>query len=135
MKKRYWLRRQKPASHLISDFSKPNGLDDRYIQHSGIRFVGAPIEEPLPDPDPVEEEVKVFSDCQVVLKGVSCGIEMGEGDVEAVSGNEPTEPLKNKKLVIHRRVIPYVGVLDHDPKYGGLIDPYNGRWGQGKKKD
>ena len=33
-----------------------------------------------------------------------------------------------------RRLIPAASDLGHDPKYGGWIDPFKGRWGQGKEK-
>ena len=35
---------------------------------------------------------------------------------------------------IHCRLIPAAIDLGHDPKYGGWIDPFKGRWGQGKEK-
>ena len=122
MRKYYWLRRQKPASYLISDYSQPSRLEDRYIQDSGIHFVPPPA-EPEEFIEPLEESVEVRVDCQVTVGGVSCGVEVGELGLE-ISGNEPTERLKNKKPAIHQRVCAYGPDLGHDPRYGGWIDPF-----------
>ena len=122
MRKYYWLQRQKPASHLISDYSQSSRLEDRYIQDSGIHFVSPPseLEEFF---EPLEERAEVRVDCQVSVEGVSCGVEVANLDI-LVSGNEPTERLKNKKPAIHQRVCAYGPDLGHDPRYGGWIDPF-----------
>ena len=122
MRKYYWLRRQKPASHLISDYSQPSRLEDRYIQDSRIHFVAPPaeLEEFF---EPLEERAEVRVDCQVSVEGMSCGVEVANLDI-LVSGNEPTERLKNKKTAIHQRVCAYGPDLGHDPRYGGWIDPF-----------
>ena len=132
MRKYYWLRRQKPPSHLISDYSQSSRLEDRYIQDSGIHFVPPPAElkELL---EPLEESVEVRVDCQVTVGGMSCGVEVGELGSE-ISGNEPTEPLKNMKKALHPRFVPNAPVLYHDPKYGGWIDPYEIRVKRKKKE-
>ena len=122
MRKYYWLRRQKPSSHLISDYSQSSRLEDRYIQDSGIRFV-SPAAELGEFLEPLEERVEVRVDCQVSVGGVSCGVEVGKLGLE-ISGNEPTERLKNKKPAIHQRVCAYGPDLGHDPRYGGWIDPF-----------
>ena len=122
MRKYYWLRRQKPPSHLISDYSQSSRLEDRYIQDTGIHFVAPPaeLEEFF---EPLEESVEVRVDCQVSVEGVSCNVEVANLDI-LVSGNEPTERLKNKKPAIHQRVCAYGPDLGHDPRYGGWIDPF-----------
>ena len=123
MRKYYWLRRQKPASHLISDYSQPSRLEDRYIQDSGIHFVPSPaeLEEIF---EPLEEKFKVRVDCQVSVGGVSCEVEVGELGSE-IWGNEPkNKPMKNMKKALHPRFIPNPPLLSHDPKYGSWIDPY-----------
>ena len=122
LRKHYWLRRQKPPSHLISDYSQSSRLEDRYIQDFGIHFVPpqAELEELF---EPLEESVEVRVDCQVSLGGMSCSVEVGELGLE-ISGNEPTEHLKNIKKALHPRFVPNAPVLYHDPKYGGWIDPY-----------
>ena len=132
MRKYYWLRRQKPSSHLISDYSQSSRLEDRYIQGSGIRFV-SPAAELGEFLEPLEERVEVRVDCQVSVGGVSCGVEVGKLGLE-ISGNEPTEPLKNIKKALHPRFVPNAPVLYHDPKYGGWIDPYEVR-SKPKKKE
>ena len=122
MRKYHWLKRRRPASYLISEYSSQSKLEDRYIQNSGIRFVPPPaeLEEPF---EPLEESAEVRVDCQVSVGGVSCGMEVGELELE-ISGNEPTERLKNKKPAIHQRVCAYGPDLGHDPRYGGWIDPF-----------
>ena len=122
MRKYYWLRRQKPASHLISDYSQSSRLEDRYIQDSGIHFVPPP-EELRELFEPLEESVEIQVDCQVSVGGMSCSVEVRELGLE-ISGNEPTEHLKNIKKALHPRFVPNAPVLYHDPKYGGWIDPY-----------
>ena len=122
MRKYHWLKRRRPASYLISEYSSQSKLEDRYIQNSGIRFVSPPAElEKLFEP--LEESAEVRVDCQVSVGGVSCGVEVGELGLE-ISGNEPTERLKNKKPAIHQRVCAYGPDLGHDPRYGGWIDPF-----------
>ena len=133
MRKYYWLRRQKPPSHLISDYSQSSRMEDRYIQDSGIHFVPPPVEL-IELPELLEESVEVRVDCQVSVSGVSCGVEVGELGLE-ISGNEPTEPLKNMKKALHPRFVPNAPVLSHDPKYGGWIDPYAFRIKPKKKEE
>ena len=132
MRKYYWLRRQKPPSHLISDYSQSYRLENRYTQDSGIHFVppSAESEELF---EPLEESVEVRVDCQVSVGGVSCGVKVVELGLE-ISGNEPTEPLKNIKKAIHTRFVPSVTVLSHDPKYGGWVDPFEFRVKPKKKE-
>jgi len=122
MRKYYWLRRQKPSSHLISDYSQSSRLEDRYIQDAGIHFVPPPS-EPQESFKLLEERVEVRVDCEVSVGGVSCGVEMGELGLE-ISGNEPKSRKKNKKPAIHQRVCAYGPDLGHDPRYGGWIDPF-----------
>ena len=122
MRKYYWLRRQKPSSHLISDYSQSSRLEDRYIQDAGIHFVPPPS-EPEELFEPLEKRVEVRVDCQVSVGRVSYSVEVGELGLE-ISGNEPTERLKNKKPAIHQRVCAYGPDLGHDPRYGGWIDPF-----------
>ena len=132
MRKYYWLRRQKPPSHLISDYSQSSRLEDRYIQDTGIHFVAPPaeLEEFF---EPLEESVEVRVDCQVSVEGVSCNVEVANLDI-LVSGNEPTEPLKNMKKALHPRIVPSAPIIYHDPKYGGWIDPYEFRVKPKKKE-
>ena len=122
MRKYHWLKRRRPAPYLISEYSSQSKLEDRYIQDSGIHFVPPPS-EPEELFEPLEERVEVRVDCQVTMGGVSCGVEVGELGLE-ISGNEPTERLKNKKPAIHQRVCAYGPDLGHDPRYGGWIDPF-----------
>jgi hypothetical protein len=133
MKKFHWLKRRRPAPYLISEYSSQSKLEDRYLKDSGIRFVSPPPAELIELPEPLEERVEVRVDCQVALGGVSCGVEVGELGLE-ISGNEPTEPLKNIKKALHPRFVPNAPVLSHDPKYGGWIDPYEVR-SKPKKKE
>ena len=131
MRKYHWLKRRRPASYLISEYSSQSKLEDRYFQDSGIRFVPPPAE--LKELfEPLEESVEVRVDCQVSVGGVSCGVEVGELGLE-ISGNEPTEPLKNMKKALHPRFVPNAPLLSHDPKYGGWIDPYEIRVKRKKK--
>ena len=44
MKKYYWLKRRKPSARLISDYSNPNDLKDRYAPPPTLRFVDLPID-------------------------------------------------------------------------------------------
>ena len=97
-------------------------MEDRYIQDTGIHFVPPPSEL-IKLPELLEESVEVRVDCQVSVGGVSCGVEVGEFGLE-ISGNAPTERLKNKKPAIHQRVCAYGPDLGHDPRYGGWIDPF-----------
>ena len=133
MKKYYWLKRRKPSARLISDYSNPNDLKDRYVPPPTLRFVDPPID--LVDEvvrETEQESVEAAIDCAVLVGGMAC--EITAGVVGVVSGNEPTKPLKNMNTAIHRRLIPAASDLGHDPKYGGWIDPFKGRWGQGKEK-
>ena len=123
MKKFHWLKRRRPASYLISEYGSQSKLEDRYLQDSGIRFVSPPPAELKELYKPIEERVEVRIDCQVSVGGVSCGVEVGELGLE-VSGNEPTEPLKNMNKAIHSRFVPSAPLLYHDPKYGGWDNPY-----------
>ena len=133
MKKFHWLKRRCPASYLISEYSSQSKLEDRYLQDSGIRFVPLPPAELIELPEPSEERVEVRVDCQVSVGGVSCSVEVGELGLE-ISGNEPTESLKNMKMALHPRFVPNAPLLSHDPKYGGWIDPYEIRVKRKKKE-
>jgi len=123
MRKYHWLKRRRPAPYLISEYSSQSKLEDRYLKDSGVRFVFPPSAELEEFFEPLEESVEVRVDCQVSVGGVSCGVEVGELGLE-ISGNEPTERLKNKKPAIHQRVCAYGPDLGHDPRYGGWIDPF-----------
>ena len=123
MRKYHWLKRRRPAPYLISEYSSQSKLEDRYLKDSGIRFVTPPSAELEEFFEPLEESVEVRVDCQVSVGGVSCSVEVGELGLE-ISGNEPTERLKNKKPAIHQRVCAYGPDLGHDPRYGGWIDPF-----------
>ena len=133
MKKFHWLKRRRPAPYLISEYSSQSKLEDRYLKDSGIRFVSPPLAEMVEFLEPLEERVEVRVDCQVSVGGVPCGVEVGKLGLE-ISGNEPTEPLKNMKKALHPRFVPSAPVLYHDPKYGGWIDPYEVR-SKPKKKE
>ena len=133
MKKFHWLKRRRPASYLISEYSSQSKLEDRYLQDSGIHFVSPPLAELKEVSEPVEERAEVREDCEVVLGGMSCGVEVGELGLE-ISGNEPTEPLKNMKKALHPRIVPIAPVIYHDPKYGGWVDPFEFRIKPKKKK-
>ena len=133
MKKFHWLKRRRPASYLISEYSSQSKLEDRYRQDSGIHFVSPPPAELKELSETLEEMVEVRVDCKVVLDGMSCGAEVGELGLE-ISGNEPTETLKNMKKVLHPRIVPSAPVIYHDPKYGGWVDPFEFRIKPKKKK-
>ena len=122
MRKFHWLKRRRPAPYLISEYSSQSKLEDRYIQDSGIHFVPPPS-EPEELLEPLEESAEVRVDCHVSVEGMSCGVEVANLDI-LVSGNEPTERLKNKQPAIHQRVCAYGPDLGHDPRYGGWIDPF-----------
>ena len=124
MKKRYWLNRLKPSSYLLSDYANRARLEERYVQPSGLTFID-PVDFEEVETEVVESSVNVQVDCCVSLGGVQCGVEAGF--VKVISGNEPTEPLKNIKKAIHARFVPSVPVLSHDPKYGGWVDPFEFR--------
>ena len=133
MRKYHWLKRRRPAPYLISEYSNQSKLEDRYLKDSGVKFVSPPSAELEEFFEPLEESVEVRVDCQVSVRGVSCGVEVGELGLE-ISGNEPTEPLKNMKKALHPRIVPSAPVIYHDPKYGGWIDPYEFR-AKPKKKE
>ena len=133
MRKYHWLKRRRPAPYLISEYSNQSKLEDRYLKDSGVEFVSPPSAELEEFFEPLEESVEVRVDCQVSVRGVSCGVEVGELGLE-ISGNEPTEPLKNMKKALHPRIVPSAPVIYHDPKYGGWIDPYEFR-AKPKKKE
>ncbi len=132
MRKYHWLKRRRPASYLISEYSSQSKLEDRYFQDSGIRFVPPPAEL-IELPELLEERVEIRVDCQVSVGGLSCSVEVGELGSE-ISGNEPTELLKNMNKALHPRFVPNAPVLYHDLKYGGWIDPYEFR-AKPKKKE
>ena len=133
MKKYYWLKRRKPAARLISDYSNPNDLQDRYTSMPPIRFVDPPSDFVGVEVKQAENEaVKVSVDCVVSVRGM--GSTVVAGNLSVVSGNEPTDALKNKKTCIHQRFIAPAGDMGHDPKYGEWINPYEGRWGEGRPK-
>ena len=123
MRKYHWLKRRRPAPYLISEYSSQSKLEDRYLKDSGVRFVSPPSAELEELFEPLEESAEVRVDCQVSVEGMSCSVEVGELGLE-ISGNEPTERLKNKKPAIHQRVCAYGPDLGHDPRYGGWIDPF-----------
>ncbi len=132
MKKFHWLKRRRPAPYLISEYSSQSKLEDRYIQDSGIHFLPPPAEL-IELPEPLEQRVEVRVDCQVSVGGMSCSVEVGDLGLE-ISGNEPTEPLKNMKKALHPRIVPSAPVIYHDPKYGGWVDPFEFRIKPKKKK-
>ena len=102
------------------------------LEVKGIHFVPPPS-EPEELLEPLEESAEVRVDCQITVGGVSCGVEVANLDI-LVSGNEPTEPLKNMKKALHPRFVPNAPVLYHDSKYGGWIDPYEFRVKPKKKE-
>ena len=123
MKKRYWVKRTKPPSHLMSDFSNPVKLQERYIQKSPFRFIPAPSEAFDVEVDErVEEPLVIKADCVVRLEGVNCQSEVGE--VLCISRNEPTERLKNNKKPIHQRYIAPAEMLHGSSRYVKWSDPF-----------
>jgi len=123
MKKRYWVKRTKPPSHLMSDFGNPARLQERYVQKSPFRFIPAP-----PSPSEVEvnerleESIKIKADCVVRVEEVNCQSEVGE--VLCISRNEPTERLKNNNNTIHQRYIASAEMLHGSSKYVHWSNPY-----------
>jgi len=69
--------------------------------------------------------VTVKVDCVVNVNRVACKASAGE--INIISRNEPTEPLKNMKKALYPRFVPSAPMMYHDPKYGGWIDPYEVR--------
>jgi len=133
MKKFHWLQRRRPAPYLISEYSSQAKLEDRYIQDSGIRLIPPSREEVESFSEPLEERVQVRVDCRVSVVGTPCNLETGEVGV-VISGNEPTEPLKNMNTTIHSRIVASAPMLYHDPKYGGWDNPYKFRTKPQKKE-
>lgn len=123
MKKRYWVKRTKPPSHLMSDFSNPAKLQERYVQKPPFRFIPAP-----PEPSDIEVDermegsLEIKADCVVRVEGVNCQSEVGE--VSFFSRNEPTERLKNNKKTIHQRYIAPVEILHSSSKYVRWSNPF-----------
>ena len=123
MKKRYWVKRTKPPSHLMSDFCNPVKLQERYIQKSPFRFIPAPSEAFDVEVDErVEEPLVIKADCVVRLEGVNCQSEVGE--VLCISRNEPTERLQNNKKPIHQRYIAPAEMLHGSSRYVKWCDPF-----------
>ena len=123
MKKRYWVKRIKPPSHLMSDFCNPVKLQERYIQKSPFRFIPASSEDFDVEVDErVEEPLVIKADCVVRLEGVNCQSEVGE--VLCISRNEPTERLKNNKKPIHQRYIAPAEMLHGSSRYVKWSDPF-----------
>ena len=133
MRRKYWLKRIKPPSYLISDYSKPGAMEERYIQEPRIKFINPPEEIFAPEPLSQKSTATVKVDCVVSVNGVACKASAGE--INIISRNEPTEPLKNMKKALHPRFVPNAPVLSHDPKYGGWIDPYAFRIKPKKKEE
>ena len=125
MRRKYWVRRIKPPSYLISDYSKPGAMEERYIQEPRIKFINPPMEIFTPEPLSQKSTATVKVDCVVSVNGVACKASAGE--INIISRNEPTEPLKNMNTTIHARFVPSAPILYHDPKYGGWDDPYKFR--------
>ena len=85
-----------------------------------IKFIDPPEEIFTPEPTYQKSTVTVKVDCVVNVNGVACKASAGE--VNIISPNEPTEPLKNMNTAIHSRFVPSAPMLYHDPKYGvGMI--------------
>ena len=123
MKKRYWVKRTKPPTHLMSDFGNPVKLQERYVQKSPIRFIPAPPELSDVEVDErVEESLQIKADSVVRVEGVNCQSEIGE--VFCISRNEPTERLKNNNNTIHQRHIAPAEILHGSSKYIKWTDPY-----------
>ena len=123
MKKRYWVKRTKPPSHLMSDFGNPAKLQERYVQKPPFRFIPAPPEPSEVEVDErVEESLQIKADCVVRVEGVNCQSEIGE--VFCISRNEPTERLKNNNNTIHQRHIAPAEILHGSSKYIKWTDPY-----------
>ena len=123
MRRKYWVKRIKPPSYLISDYSKPGAIEERYIQEPLIKFIQPPkkiyVSEPMSEEPPL---VTVKLDCVVNVTGVACKATSGE--VSIISRNEPTEALKNKKPRIHQQVVAYAPDLGTPSRYGGWVSPY-----------
>ena len=123
MKKRYWVKRTKPPSHLMSDFGNPVKLQERYVQKPPFRFIPAP---PSPSEieveERVEESIQIKADCVVCVEGVNCQSEVGE--ILCISRNEPTQRLKNNNNTIHQRYIASAEMLHGSSKYIRWTDPY-----------
>ena len=123
MKKRYWVKRTKPPSHLMSDFGNPAKLQERYVQKPPFRFIPAPPEPSDIEVDErVEESLKIKADCVVRVEGVNCQSEVGE--VLCISRNEPTEWLNNNKKPIHQRYIAPAEILHGSSRYVKWSDPF-----------
>jgi len=120
-KKLYRKRRKRNPNGLVSEHAQPGKIQSRYIDYSPLRN----FSRRTPD-------VVVTQDCSVQLAGSGCSVSLGQVDV--ISRNEPTEPLKNMKKALHPRFVPSAPLLSHDPKYGGWIDPYEVR-SKPKKKE
>ena len=132
MRRKYWLKRVKPPSYLISDYSKPGAMEERYIQEPPIKFIDPPEEIFTPEPKSQKSTVTVKVDCVVNVTGVVCKASAGE--INIISRNEPTEPLKNMNTTIHSRIVASAPMLYHDPKYGGWDNPYKFRSKPQKKE-
>ena len=123
MKKRYWVKRTKPPSHLMSDFGNPAKLQERYVQKPPFRFIPARPEPSEVEVDErVEESLQIKADCVVRVEGVNCQSEVGE--VLCILRNEPTERLKNNNNTIHQRHIAPAEILHGSSKYIKWTDPY-----------
>ncbi len=122
MRRKYWLKRIKPPSYLISDYSKPEAMEERYIQEPPIKFIDPPKEIFTPEPMSQKSTVAVKVDCFVNVTGVVCKASAGE--INVISRNEPTEALKNKKPSMHPREVAYAPDLGTPSRYGGWVSPY-----------
>ena len=120
-KKLYRKIRKRNPNGLVSEHAQLGKIQSRYIDYS-----------PLCNYSRRTPDVGVTQDCSVQLAGSGFSVSLGQVDV--ISRNEPTEPLKNMKKSLHPRFVPNAPVLYHDPKYGGWIDPYEVR-SKPKKKE
>ena len=120
-KKLYRKRRKRNPNGLVSEHAQPGKIQSRYIDYTPLRNFSVSASGNA-----------IHNDCIIQLTGNECSLSLCE--VEVISRNEPTEPLKNMKKTLHPRVVPSVPILHHDPKYGGWEDPYKFRSKPQKKE-
>jgi hypothetical protein len=128
MRKRYWTRHNKPASHYLSDYNNPRIIDARYKQPSPFTFIPYQ-EEPAIIEAPVEP-VEVRIDCEVAVKGVSCEMEAGSVMTEVRSLN--VQSLRKVKK-IHQQHVAYAPEIGNPSRYGGWVNPFTRIHGERQK--
>ena len=128
MRKHYWTRRNKPASHYLSDYNNPRIIDARYKQPSPFTFI--PYQE---EPEIIEapvERVEVRIDCEVAVKGVTCEIEAGSVVTDVRS--ESVQSLRKVKT-IHQQHVAYAPDIGNPSRYGGWVNPFTRIHREGQK--